>query len=194
MQSLEARVEYLEDLVQKYKQGVSSDHQDSPSTDPRVTSVNDGSSPAESTPNLDLLSSEVALLCLSAAGRDPQFFGPSSAVSFSRIASAIIGLPLKRPGSSGLRQAGDEGDHSGRSRWSGMPPSELPTPAKAAMLSQAYFKSVHLQYPFLHRPTFQSMEQECLSASALGDITTADSVSLFFVLMVWSPSFRCWWI
>lgn len=108
MQSLEARVEYLEDLLQKYQQGVSPDHQDSPSTDPNVTSVNEGSSPAaESTPNLDLLSSEVALLCLSAAGRDPQFFGPSSAVPFSRIASAIIGSPLKRPGWSGLRQDGD---------------------------------------------------------------------------------------
>jgi hypothetical protein len=48
MQSLEARVEYLEDLLQKYQQGVSPDHQDSPSIDPNVTSVNEGSSPANS--------------------------------------------------------------------------------------------------------------------------------------------------
>jgi hypothetical protein len=48
MQSLEALVEYLEDLLQKYQQSVSPDHQDSPSTDPNVTSVNEGSSPANS--------------------------------------------------------------------------------------------------------------------------------------------------
>ncbi|KAJ5612563.1 hypothetical protein N7510_005757 [Penicillium lagena] len=187
MQGLEARVAYLEGLLQNYQQEILPDNQDSPSTDPRVASADDTNSvAAESTPNLDLLSNEVALLCLSAAGREPQFFGPSSAVFFSRIASASIDLPLKRSGWKDPPHIGDNSEYHTRSRWSPMPPVELPSPMKAAILSQAYFKSIHPQYPFLHRPTFQSMEKECLSASALGDVSTADSASLFFVLMAYA--------
>ncbi|KAJ5273491.1 hypothetical protein N7478_008616 [Penicillium angulare] len=185
VKSLEARIAHLEGLVQKYQQEAPLDHQTSPSNDPRGASVDDSSSVAvESTPNLDLLSNEVALLCLSAAGREPQFFGPSSAVFFSRIASASIDLPLKQSDWNDSPRLGDNNEYHNRSQWSPIPPVELPSSTKAAMLSEAYFKSIHPQYPFLHRPTFRSMEKECLSANALGDISTADPASLFFVLMV----------
>ncbi|CAG8907070.1 unnamed protein product [Penicillium egyptiacum] len=184
MQRLEAKVEYLEDLLQKYQHDLPCDRQVSPSTESREASAEERSSPAvESTSNLDMLSSEVALLCLSAAGREPQFFGPSSAVFFSRIASASIDLPLHRSSWSTRPQVRDDIEYPGQSSMTSV---ELPSPAKAAMLTQAYFKSIHPQYPFLHRPTFLNMEQECLNASGLGDITTADPVSLFFVLMTYA--------
>lgn len=185
VQSLETRVAHLEGLLQKYEQEIPADHRDSPSNYQRGASADDASSVAvESTPNLDLLSNEVALLCLSAAGREPQFFGPSSAVFFSRIASASIDLPLKQSDWNDSPRIRDNLERHTRPFWSPMPPVELPSPTKAAILSEAYFKSVHPQYPFLHRPTFRTMEKECLSASVLGDINTADSDSLFFVLMV----------
>lgn len=191
MQKLEAKVAYLENLLQKRQREDSCDHHFSPSTDARESSIENGDSTAgESASNLDMLSSEVAMLCLNAAGREPQFFGSSSAVSFSRILSASIDLPHHEPGWSAKSQEGGEGQSSGRDF---MPSLEFPPPAKATMLSQAFFKSIHPQYPFLHRPTLLSMEQECISASALGDLTTIDPVSLFFVLMVGNLAWACSW-
>ncbi|GKT56666.1 fungal specific transcription factor [Colletotrichum tofieldiae] len=120
MKSLEARVAYLEGLLQQARPEVALDHLgpnqsldtelDLPDTSPTqpipimnmtsaLPNLPDHSSfddmelsRALRVPSIDaedhhvdLLSSEVALLCLSAAGREPHYFGPSSAVSFSRI-------------------------------------------------------------------------------------------------------------
>lgn len=186
IQALEARVAYLENILQKENYDLPPDFHESPISDIRGTPGADSNPAAmESTPNLDLLSNEVAMLCLNAAGREPQFFGSSSAVFFSRIASASIDLPLKRSNWSNQPHTEESPENPSRETWSPRPPVELPSPPKAAKLSQAYFKSIHPQYPFLHRPTFRRMEQECLSASASGDISTVNSVSLFFVLMVY---------
>jgi hypothetical protein len=132
--------------------------------------------------HIDDLSTEVALLCLSAAGREPHYFGPSCAVSFSRIVSTTMGLP-RRNGSS---------QHS--SGWPGAQNSEVdrtvpvsfPSRALAATLTQAYFKNIHPQYPFLHKPTFLAWEEVCTRANAAGDVTTAGGLALFFVLMVYA--------
>lgn len=129
---------------------------------------------------IDVLSNEVALLCLGAAGREPQYFGPSSAVPFSRIVSTTIGLP-RREGGTGS-QPSVVGETEGRA--SAALAMEFPSPEKMARLSEAYFSSIHPQYPFLHRPTFHLMEKECLEASLRGDLDAASDVSLFFVLGV----------
>jgi hypothetical protein len=131
--------------------------------------------------HVDVLSSEVALLCLSAAGREPHYFGPSSAVSFSRIVSATMGL-ASRGGSSQHSR-----DGFGKGIGSEVPrevPLRLPSPKLRANLSEAYFNNIHPQYPFLHKPTFEIWEETCLKASLEGDLNSVGGVSLFFVLMV----------
>ena len=55
----------------------------------------DHTSPGVGDENIGDLSNDVALLCLSAAGREPHYFGSSCAVSFSRIVSATMGLPYR---------------------------------------------------------------------------------------------------
>lgn len=137
----------------------------------------------------DILSDEVALLCLGAAGREPQYFGPSSALSFSRIASSVMGL-ARRGGTTSSRPSGVNGQSGARQR----PQSDaslktrlakaFPSPDKMALLSQAYFENIHVQYPFLHRPTVQSMERQCRNAQARDELSEADDAYLFFMLMV----------
>jgi hypothetical protein len=123
------------------------------------------------------------LLCLSAAGREPHYFGPSCAVSFSRIVSATMGLPKRGGGS----------QHSGALAETQAPEVErtfsvsFPSQSLATTLSQAYFKNIHPQYPYLHRPTFLSWEEKCTRANTAGDMNAAGDLALFFVLMVGPP-------
>ncbi|KAK1493074.1 hypothetical protein CCUS01_13896 [Colletotrichum cuscutae] len=133
--------------------------------------------------HVDTLSSEVALLCLSAAGREPHYFGPSSAVSFSRIVSATMGLA----------STGGSSQHSHAGRGKDINPEvvrevplRLPSPILRANLSEAYFNNIHPQYPFLHKPTFRIWEETCLKASLDGDLSSVNGSTLFFVLMVYS--------
>ncbi|KAJ0331307.1 hypothetical protein COL5a_002846 [Colletotrichum fioriniae] len=133
--------------------------------------------------HVDTLSSEVALLCLSAAGREPHYFGPSSAVSFSRIVSATMGLA----------STGGSSQHSHAGRGKDINPEvvrevplRLPSPTLRANLSEAYFNNIHPQYPFLHKPTFQIWEETCLKASLDGDLSSVNGSTLFFVLMIYS--------
>jgi hypothetical protein len=130
---------------------------------------------------VDHLSSEVALLCLNAAGGEPHYFGPSSAVSFSRIVSATMGL--KGEGSSCSPRDFEENEE--------IPPiirptrvPRLPSPSVSANLSRAYFNNIHPQYPFLHRPTFLKWEQDICDVNQSGDNSAAGDIPLFFVLMV----------
>ncbi|KXH27020.1 hypothetical protein CSIM01_12595 [Colletotrichum simmondsii] len=133
--------------------------------------------------HVDTLSSEVALLCLSAAGREPHYFGPSSAVSFSRIVSATMGL-ASTGGSSQHSHAGPGKDINPEVVRE--VPLRLPSPTLRANLSEAYFNNIHPQYPFLHKPTFQIWEETCLKASLDGDLSSVNGSTLFFVLMVYS--------
>ena len=132
--------------------------------------------------NMDDLSSEVALLCLSAAGREPHYFGPSCAVSFSRIVSATMGLP-KRRGASQTSIAEHDGHYPETQRTTS---TGFPSASLAATLSQAYFKNIHPQYPFLHQPTFRDWEESCSKAHASGNLESAGDVPQFFVLMVYA--------
>lgn len=201
IKSLEARVALLEGLLQASRPDLASDHlgQDGPSqhienmTQKQDNSLSmqnggidyfafDGASPSGNIheDNVDDLSSEVALLCISAAGREPHYFGSSCAVSFSRIVSATIGLP-KRQGSSQHSVAGAERNNPGVRRSASV---GFPSAGFAATLTQAYFKNIHFQYPFLHRPTFRIWEEVCSRAHAIGDLESAGDIALFFVLMV----------
>lgn len=96
-------------MLQTYQHEIRPAHQEIASNDYRVASLNDRNSlSGKTTSNVDMLSNEVAILCLSAADREPQFFGSSSAVFFSRIASASIKLPLQQSDWDGSPQVRDE--------------------------------------------------------------------------------------
>jgi hypothetical protein len=164
---------------------VASDHLENQESGPRPPAEAQiaASSTGTDAPAAEALSNEVALLCLSAAGREPQYFGPSSALSFSMIASSVMGLPRQAAIRTSDRDTGGgvRGDlrTMSRTRSKTRLMSEFPSASKVAQLSQAYFKSTHPQYPFLHRQTIQAMENKCLEANLKGD-----DMSLFFVLMV----------
>ncbi|KAH8177913.1 fungal specific transcription factor domain-containing protein [Sarocladium implicatum] len=188
---LEARLAYLENLLKEARPEVAYDHLQNPGS--TGTQPDDAPSEARSTeaeaPATDVLSNEVALLCLSAAGREAQYFGPSSALSFSMIASRVMGLPRQRTSSS-LRGNGegvrDELRTMTQTRSKTRLISEFPSANKVAQLSQAYFKNIQPQYPFLHRQTIQEMERRCLEASLKGELDQVDDMSIFFVLMVYA--------
>lgn len=184
LRSLETRVAYLESLLQQTRPEVALDHLE----DGQRQLSQDQISPGRDADNenIDDLSTDVALLCLSAAGREPHYFGPSCAVSFSRIVSATMGL----------HRRGGTSQHSGSAAW---PESDIQEPEVqrtvsasfpsrnlAATLSQAYFKNIHPQYPFLHKPTFQAWEEACTRANQSGNMETAGDLPLFFVLMVYA--------
>jgi hypothetical protein len=126
------------------------------------------------------LTSDVALLALSAAGREPHYFGPSSALSFSRVASSALRI---YNGYSASQQGA-----YGATRDSPTPSASLtvpfPSPVVGRSLSAAYFNHVHPQYPFLHRPTFEAWEQTCLQTQQADDTECVDVIPLFFVFMV----------
>ncbi|KAH8649989.1 fungal-specific transcription factor domain-containing protein [Xylariales sp. PMI_506] len=215
VRSLETRVAYLEGLLQELRPEVANDHFGSLPTQQAEASLGSAvPAPAQlstqqqqppqqglvglggtSTPNddvrstdaddtaADLLSNEVALLCLSAAGREPQYFGPSSSVHFSRIVSSTLRLPRRGEGGASSQYSNVS---ETRAQRAAQLIQEFPSPSRMAKLSEAYFNNIHPQYPFLHQPTFQVMEQECLAASLRNDLGAASSLSLFFVLMVYA--------
>lgn len=189
IRSLEARVAYLENLLHDVRPDVADDHLGAtPASVPAMGSgiqsndSHEARSVNASDRGMDALSSDVALLCVSAAGREPQYFGPSSAVSFSRIAGTTMGLPHYSDGNGS--QHSSHGDATSSSRRTATTPKGLPNHERLTVLSHAYFSSIHPQYPFLHRPTVERMERECVQAAAEGNPGAASGTSLFFVLMV----------
>ncbi|OQE39808.1 hypothetical protein PENCOP_c006G01253 [Penicillium coprophilum] len=132
---------------------------------------------------VDHLSSEVAVLCLNTAGGEPHYFGPSSAVSFSRIISATMGLKSEQSSSS---PRNIEDPEESRSDIRPDRTTRLPPPSVSANLSRAYFDNIHPQYPFLHRPTFCKWEQKIREASQSVQKSAAVEVPLFFILMVYA--------
>ena len=126
------------------------------------------------------LAADVALLALSASGREPHYFGPSSALSFSRVASSTLKTHKRHGGSQPSVYSDAEflpGPQKSR-------PVLFPTTTVSQALSTAFFNHVHPQYPFLHRPTFDSWEKICLQAQQVGKLESVKEIPSFFVLMV----------
>lgn len=205
MQLLEARVAYLEGLLHESRPDVATDHfgdsqqarRHGDTDGPRKTGRsfaspgrNSGPGANDASDSLDIeadgtdtdLASDVAFLAVSASGREPQYFGPSSALSFSRIASSTLGLHRRHGGSQ--VSADDMARAQAVREWK---PVTFPTPSACERLSSAYFENVHPQYPFLHRPTFEKWKDECMQAQQGGSLPQLNKVPLFFVLMVRHP-------
>ncbi|KAH8689885.1 fungal-specific transcription factor domain-containing protein [Talaromyces proteolyticus] len=214
LQSLESRVAYLESLLQEVCPDVALDHMQtapgervdaggggahaaahSPASPPIGHSSMSLHNPTSHPPNenaqsedqhVDLLSSEVALLCLSAAGREPHYFGPSSAVSFSRIVSATMGFANNLGTSASSQHSTDPAEGEERNIFQEPVIFHPPSPRSGKRLIQAYFDNIHPQYPFLHRPTFNRWEEEVRKGTQLGNMKDVEDVPLFFVLMVYA--------
>ncbi|KAL4966573.1 transcription factor domain-containing protein [Aspergillus stella-maris] len=136
---------------------------------------------------IDVLSSEVALLCLSATGRDPHYFGPSSAVSFSRIVGATMGLPTTSSVASGSQHsAAAAREPSPFSAIQEETSLRLPSPPMAEKLTNAYWNNIHPQYPVLHRPTFRTWERNLRKDGQPEIGTESPTIPLYFVLMVYA--------
>ncbi|KAI5804538.1 fungal-specific transcription factor domain-containing protein [Geopyxis carbonaria] len=103
-------------------------------------------------PHQENLSSEVGLLSLSVS-EEPKYVGPSSGVSFARLVFADSRDSDCNPSlyENGLR---DVKPHVTAG------PAQLPNKDECLMFSKTYFETAHIQYPFLHRPTFEA----CLEA------------------------------
>lgn len=90
-------------------------------------------------PGLNVLSNEVALLCLGAAGREPQYFGPSSAVPFARIVSSTLGLRHRQS----RREAQQRNTMTAQEdKWSSQI-LDFPSQVRSTTLSEAYFSNIH---------------------------------------------------
>lgn len=155
----------------------------------KPTSDNVHRSPSEEgeDDSVDRLSSEVALLCLNASGREPHYFGPSSAVSFSRIVSATMGLSAGRESLSLSQGTAASIGNLESDFWPESTRDPLllfPSLSLGIALSEAYFNNIHPQYPFLHRPSFRIWEEECQMAVTSGRLENSNNIALFFVLMV----------
>ncbi|KAI5853544.1 fungal-specific transcription factor domain-containing protein [Tricharina praecox] len=102
---------------------------------------------------------EVCLLALSAA-EEPKYFGSSSGVNFARMVFADDRGDLQ------------DGDLEGLERHTPVPnvePAPLPSMEECAPFFKTYFESVHLQYPFLHQPTFEACLQAVCQARGHDD-------------------------
>lgn len=194
---------YLEGLLQEARPDVAIDHfatnGESPGAlmqrRPQAENAHSAGPPQVASPGLgeqsDVLSSEVAFLCLSATGSEPHFFGASSAVSFSRIVTAAMGLGRSGSAASdshpSIRGAGPrQGRARAEAHVAHQVPVRLPTPEMKGILIEAYFSNIHPQYPIIHRPTFRSWEDECSCAASDGTLDRVPDISVFSVLMVYA--------
>lgn len=177
---MEERVELLERLLQQQSQAsqpqAPAGLQPSRSRDFNHFGAVSGSYPArdrdESDEATDLIS-KAGVLSLHASGAEPQYFGPSSMFSFSRVIHACVRQTVQEKPSNEFDYSLDEMDASA------LAPCRLPSYEVGLALSNAYFENVHLQYPFLHEPTFRQWENNAVGLDSM----VASPSELFFVNM-----------
>jgi hypothetical protein len=112
-------------------------------------------SPGPSSPLLlaqDTLPHEVGLLSLSAS-EEPKYLGASSGVNFARMVFADA------KDTDLLHSNNDMKDVKQHIPTSSAEPAQLPSLENCIALKKIYFETVHLQYPFLHEPTFDGYVQ-----------------------------------
>jgi len=102
---------------------------------------------------------EVCLLALSAS-EEPKYFGSSSGVNFARMVFADDRADLQDSNLGGLER---------HTLVPNIEPAPLPSMEECGPFSGTYFESVHLQYPFLHQPTFEACLQALCRAQGQDD-------------------------
>ncbi|KAJ3549266.1 hypothetical protein NM208_g585 [Fusarium decemcellulare] len=154
------------------------------SSQPTPAAESNNSTPSNSNPytpegrdGASDLSSRVGVLDFRSTQTEPQYLGSSSSFAFSRV----INLSLTRdlpvvPTLTGLNNR----------RGSSPSPCLLPEYDVAVTLSNAYFKHIHPQYPFLHEPTFRAWEAMLYDSSQDFTEVGFSSSPLFFLNMVYA--------
>lgn len=180
METLEERIAQLETLLQQ-REAPTINTNNSPSPSIRVIDEQRSIASATEEANKDVdsrsqLASEVGMLSLNAAGAEPHYLGSSSAFAFSRIISSSLQKLVPEKTSATFGGLGDQ--------VSNLTPCPLPDYNTGIMLSNAYFRNIHPQYPFLHEPSFRVLEEKLMRPSLGIDATEYDSASLYFVNMV----------
>ncbi|KAL3482220.1 putative transcriptional activator protein acu-15 [Aspergillus californicus] len=186
LETLEQRVAFLENALKQYRPDLADDHllrndsesEPSPSM-AQFSNRQDSPTVPEARENeentrLGELASQVGLLSLNAAGAEPHYLGSSSTFAFSRlINSSLRQVTMTQPRNVNTPyQAEDDS------------PCLLPEYEVAVKLSDAYFRHVHPQYPFLHEPTFRVWEG-MLRGSSETEVTFSPA-PLFFLNMVYA--------
>lgn len=129
------------------------------------------------------LSHQVGLVSLSAGG-DPKYIGSSGGYFFTQLLGSTnpgdgSGLAARTVQSqSGRQQERDIAIKAFQNIPVGLPSTESLT----KQLSEAYFDTIHLQYPFLHKPSHERLIRETFKPEA------QDEMASFQVTMVLSIS------
>lgn len=129
------------------------------------------------------LSHQVGLVSLSAGG-DPKYIGSSGGYFFTQLlGSTKANHESRRTGSTEQSQGARRHERDIAIKAFQNIPIGLPaTEALTKQLSEAYFDTIHLQYPFLHKPSHERLIHETFNPD------TQDEIATFQVTMVLSIS------
>ncbi|PYI18146.1 Zn(II)2Cys6 transcription factor [Aspergillus violaceofuscus CBS 115571] len=192
VEELEARIEWLESIIQEHLPHIDLSKSDSDysirprssdygvptnlATSETVVSqtahIRDGWNPARD------VTDQLGLVSVN-AGADLRYLGPSSGLFFTRF--VLTGLE-RRAGIARESPPALKSNQSVPAELLDLQPKDLPSDLKQAQwLTQAYFEAVHLQFPFLHRPTHLELLQKAYSGV---DVTPVDQFQIFMVLAI----------
>lgn len=112
------------------------------------------------------LAHEIGLVSLS-AGTDPKYIGPSSGYFFARLILACARQGRRSAPPQELEQSAESRSARLFHRNAlSIPPSPLPESMDYAVkISEAYFETIHLQYPFLHQPSHMKLIEHVYAES-----------------------------
>ncbi|ETS84238.1 hypothetical protein PFICI_02263 [Pestalotiopsis fici W106-1] len=128
------------------------------------------------------LASKVGMLEMNVAGREPHYLGSSSAFAFSRaIGSSLLLQGLQKLPDGNRQQPTSRPPHEDDFNFL---PCLLPDYGDGIALSNAYFRSIHPQYPFLDKATFKVWESEVLKPDQ--EFSSQNPDALYFVYMVYA--------
>ncbi|RSM04321.1 hypothetical protein CEP52_006913 [Fusarium oligoseptatum] len=155
---LEARIRWLESIIQEHAPDIdlSAGPGRSPSTDggnpSRDSQITPQSQQAGDTQSPGKITDQIGLISLT-SGTDLRFLGPSSGLFFTKFVLAGLGKRLHVDKESAPDTTTD--NLAVPSDLLVPQPKELPSDHRhARWLSQTYFNVVHLQFPFLHEPSY----------------------------------------
>ncbi|KPI37908.1 uncharacterized protein AB675_3166 [Cyphellophora attinorum] len=145
-------------------------------TDRDETPANEESRPQRE--NNSTFAESLATLGLNASGNEKRYLGQSSVVSFSRIISSSLlkAAPTK------IHDVGSTSTDLDVHQF----PCLLPDLNSARLLSDAYFRSIQQQYPFLHEPTFRAWESDLFVPGK--ELVDSDRIPLFFLYAVYATA------
>ncbi|PWY93686.1 hypothetical protein BO94DRAFT_564044 [Aspergillus sclerotioniger CBS 115572] len=182
---LEVRIEWLESLIQEHLPHIDLNSPDSAhlsrpgaSTEATAPEATQTEQARDGWHHARDISNQLGVVSVN-AGADLRYLGPSSGLFFTRFVLTGLG-----------RRAELARESLPRSKDSNFVPAELldvrprelPSDIKQAQwLTQAYFEAVHLQFPFLHRPTHLEVLQHVYNGN---DVAPADQFQIYMVLAI----------